>query len=253
MHRAYLHFKYQGEHKMLKHRITVLLMVTALIASCGISSLTGSGNVVTQEEAYIDFDRLEVSHGFKVEVQQGDGFSVVIRADDNLMDEVKVTKRGDSLSIGLEPGRSYGIINGTLEADITMPELSGLDLSGGSHVTLDDFSMSNAFSADMSGGSHLKGEIDAGDATFDVSGGSWVTLNGSAGDVRVNASGGSHAELGELAVADANVDASGGSHITVNPSDTLDADASGGSHIRYLGSPNMGTIDVDGASSIKAE
>ena len=238
---------------MFKLRISVLLIVAALIASCGINSLTGSGNVVTQEESVADFNRLDVSHGFQIEVQQGDSFSVVIRADDNLLDEVQVVKRGGTLQIGLKPSRSYGLINATLEADVTMPELSGLDLSGGSNVTFDGFSMSSPFSADLSGGSHLKGDVDAGDATFEVSGGSWVTLSGSAGDLMVNASGGSHAELGELAVANAAVDASGGSHITVYPSGTLDADASGGSHVRYLGNPTMGTIDDDDASSIMPE
>jgi hypothetical protein len=238
---------------MFKLRMLIILVVAVLLAGCAGSSITGSGNVVTQEEAVTDFDRLDVSHGFQVEVQQGDSFSVVIRADDNLMDDVQVAKQGNTLKIGLDPIQSYGIIDATLEADVTMPELSGLDLSGGSHVTIDGFSMSNAFSADLSGGSHLKGEVNAGDATFEVSGGSWVTLSGSAGNLKANASGGSHAELGDLAVADANADASGGSHITVNPSGTLDADASGGSHVRYLGSPAMGTIDADGASTIKQE
>jgi len=238
---------------MFNLKSTALLITVVLLAGCGAGSLTGSGNVVTQEEVFTKFDRLEVSHGFQVEVKEGDSFSVVIRADDNLMDEVQVTKRGDSLSIGLKPGYSNGIIHGTLEADVTMPELSGLDLSGGSHVTLDGFNVSNTLSADLSGGSHLKGEVEAADAVFEVSGGSWVTLSGSAGNLRVNASGGSYAELGDLAVADANVDASGASHITVNPSGTLDADASGASHVRYIGNPIMGTIDADGTSSIKAE
>jgi hypothetical protein len=218
-----------------------------------VRTLTGSGNVVTQEESVSDFDQLDVRDGFQVEVQQGGSFSVVIRADDNLIKHIQVTKQGNTLKIGLEPGRTYGIIDTTLEADITMPELSRLDLSSGGHVTLNDFSIGKALVADLSGGSHLRGDVEAEDATFELSGGSWVTLSGSAGNLRINISGGSHAELGDLAAGDADVDASGGSHITVNPSGTLDADASGGSHVRYLGSPTMGTIDADGASSIKAE
>lgn len=238
---------------MFNLRMIATLVILILLAGCGLGSLTGSGNVVMQEEAFTGFDSLDVSHGFQVEVQQGESFSVVVRADDNLMDEVRIDKRGTTLVIGLVPSRSYGMINATLEAEITMPELTGIDQSGGSHVTLYEFSSAKALSADLSGGSHLKGEVDVGDATFEVSGGSWVTLSGSAVDLKVNASAGSHAELGELEVADANVDASGGSHITVNPSGTLDADASGGSHIRYLGSPTMGKIDADGSSSIKQE
>jgi hypothetical protein len=188
--------------------------------------------VVTQEEDITGFDRLEVSHGFQVDVSQGDTFSVVIRADDNLIEDVEVVKEGSTLKIGLEPGRSYGMLNATLEADITMPALTG---------------------AILAGGSHLGGEIQVGDVTFDLDGGSHVTLSGSAGNLTVDANGGSHAKLADLVVVDASVKANGGSHVTVNPSGRLDAKASGGSHVRYLGSPNLGTIDADVSSSIKPE
>ena len=212
--------------------LSVLLIVAALLAGCGLSSLTGSGNVVTQEEAITGFDRLDISHGFQVDVSQGDTFRVVIRADDNLVDHVEVVKEGSTLKLGLKPGRSYALIDSTLEAEVTMPELTG---------------------ADLSGGSHLRGEIDTGDVTFDLSGGSHVTLSGSGGNLTVNAGGGSHAKLGNLKVVNADVSASGGSHVTVNPSGTLDAKASGGSHVRYVGSPTLGTMDSSGGSSIKQE
>ncbi|MGB2896637.1 MAG: head GIN domain-containing protein [Anaerolineales bacterium] len=238
---------------MFNLRMPVLLVMVVLLAGCGVGTITGSGNVVTQEESFADFDRLEVSHGFQVEVQQGSSFSVVISADDNLLEYVQVAKQGGILQIGIEPGRTYNFRDATLEADVTMPDLSGLDLSGGSHVTLNDFSLGKALVADLSGGSHLRGDVEAGDATFELSGGSWATLSGSAGNLMVNASGGSHAELGDLAAGDVDVDASGGSHATVNSSGELNAVSSGGSHVRYLGSPTLGTIDADGSSSIKQE
>ena len=193
--------------------------------------MRGSGNVITQEEAITSFDRLDISHGFQVDIHQGETFSVIIRVDDNLVDQVQVVKEGSTLKIGLEPGRSYNITDATLEADVTMPVLTG---------------------ADLSSGSHLRGEVEAGDdVTFKLSGGSHVTLSGSAGDLAVEADGGSHAKLGGLAVVDANVEARGGSHVTVNPSGRLDAVAKGGSHVSYLGNPTLGTIDADTSSSIK--
>ena len=218
---------------MFKIRISVLLVIATLLAGCGgLASLTGSGNVVTQEEAITGFDKLDVSDGFQVEVSQGDTFSVVIRVDEDLVEDLQVVKEGSTLKIGLKPGRSYNLKNVTLEADVTMPELTG---------------------ADLSGGSHLGGDVEAGDVTFNLSGGSHVTLSGSAGDLTIDADGGSHAELADLAVVDARVDASGGSHVTVNPNGRLDAVSRGGSHVRYLGSPTLGTIDTDGTSSVKQQ
>jgi hypothetical protein len=238
---------------MVNPKTFVLIAVAALLAGCGLGSITGSGNVITQEEAITGFDKLDISNGFQVDVSQGDSFSVVIRIDDNLVEHLQVTKQGSTLSIGLKPGRSYSIRDATLEADVTMLELTGLDVSGGSRVTLNSVSSAKALDADLSGGSHLTGDLEAGDTTINLSGGSHATLGGSAGDLTVDASGGSHAKLADLTVADADIDASGGSHATVSPSGRLDAVASGGSHVRYLGSPTLGTTDADGSSSIKPE
>jgi hypothetical protein len=218
---------------MFKIRISVLLVIATLLAGCGgLASLTGSGNVVTQEEAITGFDRLDVSEGFQVEVSQGGTFSVIIRVNDDLVEDLTVVKQGSTLKIGLKPGLSYNLENATLEADVTMPELTG---------------------ADLAGGSHLVGDVEIGDVVFNLSGGSHVTLSGSAGDLTVAANGGSHAKLADLLVVNASVDARGGSHATVNPSGRLDAVVKGGSHVRYLGSPTLGTIDTDGSSSFKQE
>ena len=218
---------------MFNLRISVLLVIATLLAGCGgLVSRTGSGNVVTQEEAITGFDKLDVNQGFQVDVSQGDSFSVVIRVDENLVEDLQVVKEGSTLKISLKPGRSYNLENVTLEADVTMPELTG---------------------ADLAGGSHLRGDVETGDVTFNLSGGSHLTLSGSAGDLTIDTDGGSHAKLANLAVVDASVNARGGSHATVNPSGRLDAVAKGGSHVRYLGSPTLGTIDTDGSSSFKQE
>jgi serine/threonine-protein kinase len=217
---------------MTKIRMIMLIALAALLAGCVGGVVTGSGNLVTQELDFADFDKLDVSQGFHVEVQQGDTFSVVIRVDDNLVDHVQVTKSGSTLRIGLQPSQLYNLRDVTLEADVTMPELTGIDLSGGSHGNLNGFGSVKALDADLSGGSHLNGEADFGDVRFDLSGGSHTTLSGSAENLTLNVSGGSHGKLGNLEVVDADVDANGGSHATVHPSGTLDASASGGSHIK---------------------
>ncbi len=217
---------------MFKFRMLVSFIAVALLAGCGLTSLTGSGNVATEEEAITGFDRLDVSHGFQVDISQDDAFRVIIRVDDNLLEHVQVVKEGSTLRIGLKPVTSYRLRDATLEAEVTMPEFAG---------------------ADLSGGSRLRGEINAGNVTFDLSGGSHVTLSGSAGNLKVEVSGGSHANLGNLKVINANVNASGGSHATVNPSGTLNADASGGSQVRYIGNPTLGTMDTSGGASIKQE
>jgi hypothetical protein len=239
----------------------VLILSALMLSGCGVIpspldlirrpvSITGSGNVVTREEAITGFDKVDVSHAFTVDISQGDTFSVVVRVDDNLVQYLEVVKQGSTLHIGLKPGYIYTITKATMQAEVTMPELTGLDLSGASHVAITGFKSTKALHVDVSGASHLTGDIEAGDARFDVSGASHVTLSGSGEDVTIDASGASHVDLADFPVADANVEASGASHVTVNPSGRLDVDASGGSHVNYLGMPTLGRIDTSGGSLV---
>jgi hypothetical protein len=77
---------------MFKFKMLVLFVLVVLLVGCTppISSIRGSGNVVTREEDISGFDRVDASHAFKVDISQGETFSVVIRVDDNLLDKLVV-------------------------------------------------------------------------------------------------------------------------------------------------------------------
>lgn len=233
--------------------LIVLLPAVILLTACQNVSLTGSGNVITEEKSFADFDNIDVSHGFRVDVSQGDTFHVVVRADDNVMEHVDVSKSGDTLKIGLKPRRSYQLKNTTLEAEVTMPALEGLDLSSGSHADITGFQSTDDFDAELSSGSHLLGDIIAGDANFDLSSGSGMVLSGSARDLKLDASSNGQIDLRDFAVVDADVEASSGGTVRVNVSGRLDADASSGSHITYVGSPTLGDIETSSGGSVNPE
>jgi len=189
-------------------QIFVISVMVVITAACSGVIVTGSGEIVTQEMDFTGFDKLDISQGFNVDVNQGDEFSVVIRADDNIVEYLQVEKVGDTLKIDLEQNRVIGV--STLEAEITMPALVGLVVSGGSDAT----------------------------------------VSGTGDEISVDASGGSDVDLASFEVVNASVVASGGSDVTVNASGTLNADASGGSQVYYLGSPTMGQIDTSGGSDV---
>ncbi len=242
---------------MFKSILIILFLVIVILACAipipNIKSITGSGNVVSQEMNISGFDKVDISNAFEVDIEQSDTFSVIVSVDDNLVEHLNVVKSGNTLKIGFKPGTAHSVRNATLEATVTMPELIGVDLSGASEATITGFESSKSLNTDLSGASSLRGDIEAGDAMFDVSGASKVTLSGFAGDVNIDASGASSIDLSDFAVGDATVEASGASRVTVNASGTLNADASGASKIYYQGSPAMGNLDMSGSSSIERE
>lgn len=234
--------------------VLVMLMATAL-AGCNVigdmlpNGLVGSGVLVTQEYDFSDFSEIELSHAFQATITRGDTFSVVVRADDNLFDRLRVEQDGNLIRIGLTPDTLTG--QATLEADITLPALVRLGVSGASTAQLNGFAAADDFAAIASGASRIHGDITAGDVNLQASGASTISLAGEGGNVTADASGASTIDLEEFAAVDANASASGASTVTVNLTGQLDANASGASNVYYLGSPTLGNIDTSGASNVE--
>jgi len=239
-------------------KLAILIAVTALVAlsltsgllvGCQGGVVKGSGNLKTENYNLSDFTGVNISSAFKVEINQSGSYSVEVTADDNLFEYVDVSKEGETLKIGLKTVALLG--PATLKAEIAMPQLRGLDISGASKGTVSNFSSTENLDIQVSGASSVElVEISAGDAELEVSGASTVQLEGSASDIDVDASGASHAKLAGFPVNNANVRLSGASNGTVNLDGRLDANLGGASKLEYIGEPTMGTINTSGASTL---
>ncbi len=236
--------------------LPILIILLALGTACSFAftgtgaNVTGSGRLMDKQYDLTGFTRVEIGHGARLTVSQGAAFATTVTADDNLSQYLIVEKRGDTLYIGLQPG-SYR--NFTLRANVTMPAMRGLILSGGSHTDIAGFRSTEYLDLNISGGSQLDGELQAGVAAITASGGSRVTLKGASTGLSLNSSAGSPIELGEfVTTGNAGVTLSGGTRATINLSGRLDANLSGGSTLRYRGSPTLGTVNSSGGSQISA-
>jgi hypothetical protein len=247
--------------------VLTMIVVAGLLTACTV--VKGSGVLKIEEMDFSDFTRVEVGSAFEVEIAQSDQFSVSITADDNLFDYIQVSKRGTTLKIDVKPAVMFH--SATHRAEITMPELLGLELSGATQgsvtgfETIEDIEVSGASSLeleeilagdmtfDISGASRVNGEVDADDIEFDVSGASTVRLRGTAGDIELDLSGASNAELEDFPVSDADVNLSGASRATVSANGRLDIDLSGASRLTYTGNPTIGDVDISGASTMRNE
>ncbi len=219
------------------------------------NQVTGSGNVETRTEDHSDFTKVTVSHAFDVEITQASSYLVRITLDDNLFQHLEVFTTGETLTIRLQSGFSYTSTLGrpplTLQAEITMPDLEEVQLSGATVADVDGFSVSHPFVAGISGASRLRGTyVTTGDVSFTVSGASTVELSGTGGDLTAAVSGASRLELTNFAVHNASVEMSGGSQGTVNLDGRLDANVSGASALLYIGNPTLGDINTSGLSTV---
>ncbi len=227
------------------------LAVALLLSGCAgfpLKSLIGSGQTVSRDYDLAGFDSVQTGNAFDLAITQGDTYAVKVTVDDNVADNLIVEKRGNTLVITLRPG-AYSTL--TLQAEITMPALAKLALSGASSAALVGFAGGDQFDASLSGASRLTGEMSATHTELDVSGASSVTLSGNGDSLEVKGSGGSKLNLGDLAVQSASVDLSGATSALVNAVQALDVTAGGASSVEYLGDPAHVSEKTSGASSVR--
>jgi hypothetical protein len=208
------------------------------------------GNLKTEEMAFADFTGVEVGWAFEVTVTQSSSVSVVISADEKIFDNIEVTQTGNTLIIGHKPGIEFTDL--FRKAEIRMPDLNKLILSGATRGTAEGFSNSNTFVLGLSGASSLEmTDINVGDAEIEVSGASNLDAEGTAKDLFSLVSGASNIDLSNFPVNNADIDVSGASRAIINIDGRLDADVSGASALEYIGEPTMGDINTSGSSTIK--
>jgi len=238
-----------------KKAIIIIVIVAAVAVICTLlivrgwpGGLIGSGNLETEEYAFTNFTKVEISSAFEFEIRQSSSYNISVTADDNVIDYVQVSQDGQTLKIRL--GRVTWLGPVTLRASVTMPQLHGLTVSGASRGTVSDFSSTEDLDITVSGASRVTGDITAGNVEFDISGASTIQLEGSADDMVASVSGASSFNLDDFTVNDADVNFSGASSGTINLDGTLDADLSGASKLWYIGEPTMGDINTSGASTL---
>lgn len=234
----------------------VLLLVGVILAACTflpINRIVGSGTVVDRAYDLADFNSLSATNAFVVEVTQGDAFAVTVHTDDNLLDVLNVRVEDGTLYIALQEGTATS--NATLQADVTMPAISGVAQSGATNVTLTGFgtqpeTAQPEFAASLDGASVLTGTISADAVTLALSGGSRATLTGEGDLLAADISGASYANLEGFSVESATLSLEGASDANVTVSGTLDVSASGASEVIYGGGATLGTSSLSGASTV---
>src|SRR5690606_6534026 len=83
---------------------------------------------------FADFTRVAVASGMRVGIQQAETFRVEVDGPPDLLDLLRVDQEGDRLRFQMER-RAWRSTSGRgIQISIRMPELAGLQLSGGSRA-----------------------------------------------------------------------------------------------------------------------
>ncbi len=265
-------------------RLTILILpLVVVLTGCTVtippagSVKSGSGNLTTERLAIQDFTEIKVPGSWEVDIFTG-AFDVQVTVDDNIFDDLRVERRGNVLQFGLRPGVIM-FRHVTLRAQVSMPTLDAVQVSGSGRVALTGF-QSSTLRTDVSGSGSVKAadcHVDAleanvsgsGDIILDgctvdsaaisISGSGGVVLPGEAAEcmgesVSLRISGSGSADLRGCSFADADVrlTGSGSGWLTLGTGD-LAGSISGSGSIRYRGAPTRVDIRTSGSGRVIKE
>ena len=192
------------------------------------SGLEGSGTAAQQTRTVAAFRSVELSGANNIVIHVGEKQSVVVKADDNLLDRVTTEVRGGRLVVGMTPGSFT--TKSPMSIEVGVPSLDGVTLSGSGNIV-------------VSG-------IDTESLTVTLSGSGTLTGSGSATRLAVAVSGSGNALFESLLANDVQAVVSGSGFITVTATESLDASVPGSGAIVYSGNPPDVTKSVTGSGTI---
>jgi len=193
---------------------------------CQQSGLRGEGPIAAEERALGSFDRVELSGGFDVHLVVGEGSTINVQTNANLLPELRTEVVDGVLEIGWR--RSVTNV-GMPQLEIHTASLMGIEVSGAADLKVEGVD-SDAFALHVSGSCHAE-------------------IRGRADDLQVAVSGVGEVDMSNLEARTVAVSISGSSHLSVAASETLDVSISGVGRLDYGGSPQVRS-EISGSGTI---
>ena len=205
-----------------------LLYQFDVFAGSSNSTTEGSGVSARQVRDVAPFNSVALAGSNNVVIRVGENQSIVVRADDNLLDRVTTEVQSGRLVIANTPGSLT--TNSPMMVEVNVPALDALTLTGSGNIVVTGI------------------ETESLEVTLPGSG--TVTGSGTAARLDITVSGSGAVQFTRLVANDVRAVVSGSGSIFVTATRSLDASVSGAGAILYQGNPQDVTKSVTGTGTI---
>ena len=203
--------------KQLSIYASVAVVAAAVLPGCSTGHVVKvSGPMVSQSVSATDFQKLDVSSVFDVEVKSGNEYSVSLNVPESLLPHLVAKAEGGVLTLGFNCSVNISSDKYFPKAVVTMPSLSAVSTSGQSSVHV-GCAVNDAFAVSTSGQSDVKfvQDITLNSLSVSSSGQSDVDLKDvMAQEVSLSTSGQSDIDFGKIVAAQFTAHSSGQSDIS---------------------------------------
>jgi len=245
----------------------LLLPTVAFGGSQGIfAKVKGNKDIVKVEKTLSAFTKISNDCSADIRFHKSDEYLAVITTDSNIQEYVKLTQKGDALTITMKTG-SYDFK--TLEIDVYCPTLSMVSLAGSGDfdcvdtIEVESFEINILGSGDMKidvvstdnrinimGSGDISGKVECQNFSGSIQGSGDTSIKGNSQSANINVMGSGDFKGGEFLTKEAKVSIMGSGDVDISAENTLEISIMGSGDVRYFGNPTVKT-SVMGSGDIR--
>ncbi|HCC72058.1 MAG TPA: hypothetical protein DEQ09_13045 [Bacteroidales bacterium] len=232
----------------MKNLKLILIAVLCLAAFASADAqwrkrITGSGDVKKEERKAKEFTGIKTSSAIDVYLSQGKGHSIMVEADDNLLEYIVTEVKGDVLNV--YPDNVSIRRAERMRVYVTMENVEYLSTSSAGDIIGESPIKSESLKISASSSGDVKLEVYAKNLTLRTSSAGDILLKGTADYVEASTSSAGDIKAYELEVREADLSSSSAGDIKITVTERLKARASSAGDIYFYGNPKY----VDAKSS----
>lgn len=208
--------------KLVKILSVVLLLVAfVLLFSCDEENgvcITGSGIINDYELSVDTFRNVSLSGPFNLRITQDNKQKLVVTADTEVYEEMKIEVKGETLEVGFKRNVNCYRADSNVWVNITVPDIDEVFISGTSEIV-------------------SEGDISLDALQITVSGVAEISLSGESNEQEISVSGTVNVNNFGLYSENVVIEVSGTGDFEVYAAELLDITVSGAATIKYKGTP----------------
>ena len=230
-----------------------VIAASAALAGCHARAMD-VGPTVSRNYQVANFQRVEVSGPYEVDVRTGSNASVSAQGGEKLLERTTVEVEGDRLVI--KPDHDRGLFHfgfgsrGKAHFTVTVPQLSGASIAGSGDINVDRVT-GQSFEGSVAGSGSLDvGSVDVQQLKLSISGSGGIKASGGKAQTAEYAIGGSgDVDAGAVQTQQAKASIAGSGDIKAHSSGSADVSIMGSGDVTITGGAKC-NVNKQGSGSV---
>ncbi|WP_069661192.1 head GIN domain-containing protein [Arcticibacter eurypsychrophilus] len=239
----------------MKSLFTILLATTLITGAytCYSKPLSALGMSMNdkQNRHISGFTGVEVIGSYDVFIKQGNTESVIVEANDDVIDRIITEVEGGTLKIYTKKSNfNFSWENKKTAIYVTAKDLNRISVIGSGNVSFAEGISTSKLRLKLTGSGDVSGKVNVKTLESELTGSGDMKLSGQAQTSSVTVTGSGDFSGRDLATTKSIVQVRGSGNVGVNVLQQLDASVAGSGDIRYTGTPKQISSSKSGSGDI---